>query len=320
MTEILSQTMEQELNQAMVQDMNQTMEQELNQTMEQDVSRIAGKKLSLKEDILSDLEDIGLSFRFEMLKHLRRNRVTMTVLIALLLPLLFYVVPAAMDSGFADTADGFASSNVAFVQLLIILSGAIFAGDAIAGETEMRTGLMLYPTPQRRNTIFIGKYLAALVPTMGVVSIYYFVTAMEITKIYGFSDISSNFMKSYLIALLYSSSVVGIIFFFSSILKRSIVATLLGFFSLMMIMPILTSVLSIAGINPWFMVTYSAGLISDVFAQYSEGGFGPGQHEDDGFGEGFSPVFGTGIMVITAYAVITFVAALVAANVKKMEG
>lgn len=274
---------------------------------------------AFREDILTDLEDIWLSFQFEMLKHFRRNRFTMTVLVGLLLPLLFYAVPATMDSGFADTADEFASGNVAFVTLLILLSGAIFAGDSIASETEKRTGLMLYPTPQRRNTIFIGKYLAALVPTMGVVSIYYLVTALEITQVYGFSEISSNFVTSYLIALLYSSSVVGIIFFFSSIMERSIVATLLGFFSLMMIMPIVTSVLSMADVNPWFMVTHSADLITDVFAQFGTGGFGPG-NDEGGFGGGFSPNFGTGILVMTTYAIVSFVAALVVANVKKMEG
>ncbi|MCK4614379.1 MAG: ABC transporter permease [Thermoplasmata archaeon] len=275
--------------------------------------------ISLKKDILTDFEDIGLSVQFELRKHYRRNRFTMTALVALLLPLLFYIVPVAMDTDFADTADEFASGNVAFVTLLIILSGAIFAGDSIASETEKRTGLMLYPTPQRRNTIFIGKYLAALIPTMGVVSIYYLVTALEITQVYGAAEISSNFVKSYLIALLYSASVVGIIFFFSSIMERSIVATLLGFFSLMMIMPIVSNVLSMVDVNPWFMVTHSANLISDVFAQYREGGFGPG-NDKEGFGGGFSPEFGTGILVMTTYAVVSFIAALGIANVKKMEG
>lgn len=38
-----------------------------------------------------------------------------------------------------------------------------FAGDAIAGEFGRRTGYILFPTPVRRTTMVIGKYLACFV-------------------------------------------------------------------------------------------------------------------------------------------------------------
>lgn len=99
-----------------------------------------------------------------------------------------------------------------------MLSGAIFAGDAVSGEQEKRTGLLLYPTPQRRKTISIGKYLAAIFATFLVVSLYYLITALEITVIYGIYEISPNFFKSFLTAILYATSVVSLIYFFSSIM------------------------------------------------------------------------------------------------------
>ncbi len=136
----------------------------------------------------------------------------MTGILAILLPTLFYIVPRAAGREFASTADAFASSIISFITLLIIISGAIFEGDAISGEQEKRTGLLLYSTPQRRNTISVGKYLAAIIATFSVVSLYYLITAVEITTIFGADEISVNFIKSFLTALLYSTSVVSLIY------------------------------------------------------------------------------------------------------------
>lgn len=277
---------------------------------------------SVFHDIKTDLGHIWLSTQFELKKHIKRKRLLMTGILAILLPTLFYLIPLASGGEFASTADAFASSNISFITILIILSGAIFAGDAVSAEQEKRTYLLLYPTPQRRNTISVGKYLAAIIATFSVVSLYYLITAMEITAIYGADEISLNFIKSFLTAILYSTSVVSLIYFFSSIMKRSIVSTLLGFFSLMMILPIVSSVLSMVEIDPWFILTHSADLISNVFG-FSGGGFGPG-NSGDGPGHfrdaSFTPEFDLGIVVMIAYSIFFFLAGLVFSNRTKMEG
>jgi ABC-type transport system involved in multi-copper enzyme maturation permease subunit len=241
----------------------------------------------------------------------------MTGILAILLPTLFYIVPLATGRDFAATADAFASSNLSFIMILIIISGAIFAGDAVSGEQEKRTGFLLYSTPQRRNTISVGKYLAAITATLSVVSLYYLITALEITAIYGTAEISINFVKSFLTAMLYSTSVVSLIYFFSSIMKRSIVSTLLGFFSLMMILPIVSVVLSMVEIDPWFILTHSADLITNVFG-LSRGDFGP--HVPRNVGVRFTPEFYLGITVMTAYTMLFFLAGIAFSNRKRMEG
>jgi len=269
---------------------------------------------SIMEDFSGDLRDISLTVGFELKKHVRRKRLAIAALLAAFLPSLIFIVLASLGSDFPSTADSFASTNLAFVNLLIIISGALFAGDAISSEHEKRTGLMLYPSPQRKNSILVGKYLAALIVTMSVTSIYYLITAAEIAGVYGAGEISLNFGKSYLISILYATSVVGILYLCSALMKRSIVSTLLGFFSLMMIMPIITRVLSLADIDPWFMVTHSAGLITDVFGLSGAfGGHGPGE------GTTFTPEFGTGIAVMTAYAIASFIGGLTFANIKRTE-
>jgi len=264
-----------------------------------------------------DFKHMYLSVRFEFLKHFRRRRILITVVLAALLPLIFYIVPPLLDQDYTDAANDFAASNLGFITLLIIISGAIFAGDSISGEFEKKTGLLLFPTPQRKTSIFTGKYIASVIATWLIVTLFYLVTVIEIVSIYGVSEISVEVIQSFLIALLYSTSVVSVIFLFSSIMKRTITSTLIGFFFLMMILPIITGVLMVAEVDPWFVVTHSADLITDGLG--SGGGFvhvrGQGPIEFTIF----EPDLYTGIGVMAAYAIILFLIGLVFANRRRME-
>ena len=274
---------------------------------------------SFKDDLVSDIINVYLSVKFELRKHLKRKRLLMVVALAILLPLIFYAVPLLFDMDFADTANEFASGNLGFITLLIIISGAIFAGDAISSEFEKKTGLLLFPTPQRRTSIFVGKYIAAIISVWLVVSLYYLITMLEIVQIYSMGGISIELAKSFLIALLYAASVISIIYFFSSILKRTITSTLIGFFTLMMILPIISTVLSAVDVDPWFLVTHSANLIADVLGT-SGGGFGPGNGPGgNGFGGGFSPDFYVGIYVMVLYTIGFFLTSIGLANRKEMR-
>ncbi len=268
------------------------------------------------EDIVSDLRNVYLMFRFEMLKQVRRRRMLMMVVLAILLPLIFYVIPPAFDIDYPDNALSFASQNLGFITLLIIISGAIFAGDAVTAEFEKKTGLLLFPSPQRGSSIFVGKYMAAVLATFLVVTLYYLITALEIAQIYGGGSLTEAVVKSYLLALIYSAAVVSIIYFLSAVLKRSITASILGFFLLLMIMPIVTNVISLVDVDPWWSVTHSAGLITDVLGVGTSGGFGPGEEHLVG---GFSPDFYVGTAVMVAYAVIFFIAAVIFATRRRME-
>jgi len=278
--------------------------------------------MSFKEDVCSDVNHVYLNTLFELKKHWKKNRIILVSLLAIALPLIFYAVPPLLDSDYSATANGFASSNLAFITLMIIISAAMFTGDSISSEFENRTGLILFPTPQRQNSIFVGKYLASLLATWMAVILYYLVTMLAIGQIYGFDQVSVEFAKSFLLALLYSASAVSLIYFFSSVMKRAITSTLIGFFALMMIMPIISMVLALGNVDPWLLVTHSADLITDVFGM---GGiaFGPGGDSDGGPMSGlasFSPDFYVGIGVMISYAIGFFVAGLTIANRKKMEG
>jgi ABC-type transport system involved in multi-copper enzyme maturation permease subunit len=263
--------------------------------------------------ITTDIYDTYLSVLFELRKHERRRRLLIVLGIAIVVPLLFNIIPARGTTPFTATAATFAAAVMSFAAVLIAISAALFAGDAVSGEYENKTGLLLFPTPQGRTAIFVGKFIGALLATWLVISLYYVVTAAEVAVIYGAGDFPAKLATSYGLALLYGASAVSIVFFFSSLMKRAISSTIVSFLFLIMVLPIIETILQITDINPWFLVTYSASLIPQRLGEVA---FGPG---GGGFAQNFTPDLHTGIGVMAVYALAFFAIGILAATRKDME-
>ncbi|MCJ7521583.1 MAG: ABC transporter permease [Dehalococcoidia bacterium] len=272
--------------------------------------------MSFAANITGEIFDTYLSIRFELKKHLRRKRLLIVAILAILMPLIFNVVPTVGDTDFTAYADIFAAAILSFITVLIVITAALFAGDAVSGEFENKTGLLLFSTTQSRVSIILGKYIAALLATFTVVSLYYAVTTLEIGAIYGVGEIPTELAQSYSLALLYSMSAVSVVFFFSSVLKRTISSTILGFVFLMMVLPIIETILQFTDIEPWFIVTYSSGLITEALGGI-DFAFGPGGHGINSLD--FTPDLNVGIMVMIAYTIIFFVSGMVVANKRSVE-
>jgi len=275
---------------------------------------------SLKTGIVEDFSHIYTSIKFEMQKHLKRKRLVIGLLLATAIPVLFYIIPKIWDVPFIGTAKLFLSTNLSFINILIIISSALFAGDAVSGEFERKTALLTFPTPQRRISIFVGKYCAALIAISVLVSLYYLITMVEVMVIHGVDGVPHEIFTSYLLALLYGCSVLSLTFFFSSILKGVISSTLMGFFTLMMILPILSTLLMVARVEPWFIVTYAGGLITTIFGSTIGAGmtFGGGPPESQMFTL-YQPDFTIGVVIITLYAILFFVSSIALASRKNVE-
>jgi len=252
-------------------------------------------------NIRNDVFDTYLSVKFELMKHLKNRRLFIVAALAIIIPLIFYVkVP--------DTAGVFAVNVLTFLNLLIVISAAMFAGDAICGEFEKKTNLLSFPTPQRRFSIFTGKYVAALLATFLVVLLYYVVMMLQIAQLYGWGAIPTELGKSFLTALLFSAAATSVVFFFSAVLRRSISSTIVGFLFLMVILRVVQQILTHVNQEPWFIVTYSSDLITNVLGGSSSLGFGRGEGETTL--TVFTPHLGVGIAVMVAYAIIGFAAAM----------
>jgi ABC-2 type transport system permease protein len=269
-----------------------------------------------RNEIMDDTHNLWLTIKFEMRKHFRRRRFLISMGIALLTALLFTILPLIVGADFPDTGLAFAYRNLGFTDMLIVIAAAIFAGDAIAGEFEKKTGLILFPTPQRRTTIFLGKYIAAVIPVILTVGVYYVVMVGSISVIYGFDDVPMELVYSFLIAIVYLFSIVSMIYLFSSFMKRSISSSLVGFFLVMMILPIISMILNASDIEPWFIVTYSGDLITTVLEYTAETqAFGPGAN----MASLSEPDTLVGLIMMVVYAIGGFASGLFLALRRRME-
>jgi len=271
---------------------------------------------SLKTAIMEDFSHTYASMKFEMQKHRKRKRIVIGLLLATAVPVLFYIIPKLWDVPFMGAPGLFLSTNLSFVNILIIISSALFAGDAVSGEFERKTALLTFPTPQRRISIFVGKYCAALIAITGLVSLYYLITMVEVMVIYGINSMPHQLFTSYLLALLYGCSVLSLTFFFSSILRGVVSSTLMGFVTLIWILPVLSMLLVVARVEPWFIVTYTRGLITTVFGAPVGTGMTPPERMMFTL---YQPDFTIGVAVMAVYALLFFISSIVLANRKDVE-
>ncbi len=265
-------------------------------------------------EAMDDVHNVWLTINFEMRKHFRRKRFAIALGISMFIALIFSFLPFLIGGDFPDTGISFFSSNLGFVDMLIVIVAAIFAGDVISSEFEKKTGLLLFPTPQRRGTIYVGKFIAALIPVLLSVSVYYIATSISVTVIYGFEGLQTEALYSFMIALVYSTSLVSVIYLFSSFMKRSITSSLVGFFLIIMIFPIVSAILNAADIEPWFILTYSGDLITTVLNVTVET-FGPGGH----MAALSEPDTLIGLAMMGLYTVLGFGGGLILAMRRRME-
>ena len=131
----------------------------------------------------NQLEKLGIVTKYEFLKHLRRKRLYVILGIALLAELLVLILMPVLQDGYPDNVMIMAAMLTVGASLAAI--GAIFfAGDAIAGEYEGKTGYMLFTNPVRRTTLVIGKYLACLIAVVLLVAFTYVINAISLLIIY----------------------------------------------------------------------------------------------------------------------------------------
>jgi len=264
----------------------------------------------------NDFTQIGIITRYELLKHLRRRRLFAVLAINFVVCALQLVIPPALGTSYQPNVKDFAGSFFGFINLLIITSGAFFAGDAIASEFEHKTGYIIFVNPVRRVTLVLGKFVAAFLSVAMVISIYYVVGILSMLGIYG--SVPLEVGASFAYAVLYICSVLGLTFFFSSIFKGSMGATLLSFFTLFMILPIVNAVFTFTGSEPWYVLTYAAGIITEII--------NPPPVRIEKFSVPnsnltiwiFHPDFLTSVIVLVAYFVVTLLLSLFISKRKEM--
>ncbi len=217
---------------------------------------------------VSTTVQIGTITRYNFLNYFRARRfyVMLSIILiisGLLTALVAYYRPASFVAG--DSLGFYGAGWGSFANFVVVLSAAFFGGDAISGEFQNRTGYFLVPNPIRRAAIYVGKYFAALAASSIILGI--FALAMIANGFYYFpSDpVPWDFVESLIFAWVYLLAALALTFAFSSLFKSSSISILMSVILLLFVFNVVDTVASIVvGIEPWFSITYGAGIVPNV--------------------------------------------------------
>jgi ABC-2 type transport system permease protein len=261
----------------------------------------------------SSVAQVGIITKYTFVDYFRSRRffvlLVITVLIGLLLTALVYFRPGTFTSSPLAFYSNWWGQSITFV---IILSGIFFGGDAISGEFQNKTGYFGIPNPIRRSSIYLGKWIGAFIAA----TIMFFVfTSMTVGNglIYFGLSIPFEFGASFLFAWFYLAAVLGFTFFFSSLFKTSSISILMTVILFLFVFNLLgTFIMPLIQIEPWFIITYGAGIIGNVLSvPYPPHEIVTNLGPQAGFSiSTFNATIPEGLAIITVYFVVTAVLGL----------
>ena len=252
----------------------------------------------------SDIVQIGVVFKYDVLKYLRSRRLLGIIAIEALVLLLITALPPLLGNSYPSNADDFMTRYASFTILLIVIGATLFAGDAIVSEFQGRTGYLLFPKPVKRSVLLAGKFIASMAAMFLVLLVYYGVALLlDLGITGGFSTLGT---ESLLLALLFSVAALSVGYLVSAVMKGSTGALILTFALFLFIFNILDTVLSAGGVRPWFMLSFAGGTISDItvnppLQDVIRSGVGP---RGALLSNTYIPDVGLSIIVMVAYAVV----------------
>ena len=217
----------------------------------------------------NSITQVGVTVRYTFLDYLRSRRFAILAGIMLLISAILTIVvahyrpPSFVSSGALSFYSGWWGMSASFI---VILSGIFFGGDAISGEFQNKTGYFTIPNPVRRSSIYIGKWISAFIAASIILFVFAGITIANESYYLGL-QIPWQFTESFLFAWFYLMAVLGFTFFFSSLFKSSSYSILVTFIVFFVAFTIVQSlVAALAQIEPWFILTYGSGIITNVLA------------------------------------------------------
>jgi len=210
---------------------------------------------------------IGIMAKYNFLNYFRARRFYVMLAIVLLISglLTFAIAYYRPQALLAGGALGFYGAGWgSFANFVVILSTAFFGGDAISGEFQNKTGYFLVPNPIRRSAIYIGKWFAALAASTIILGIFALIIVGNGMYYFG-TTLPTEFLQSILYSWIYLIAALSLAFAFSSLFKSSSISILMSVILLLFVFNVIDTVAStVVGIEPWFSITYGAGIISNI--------------------------------------------------------
>jgi ABC-2 type transport system permease protein len=272
-------------------------------------------KIRTENKVPSSLTQVGITMKYTFLDYFRSRRFFILLIItlaisALLTLIIGYYRPASFLTSNLSFYSGWWGNSTNFV---VVLSGIFFGGDAISGEFQNKTGYFGIPNPIRRSSIYVGKWLAALIASTVILTVFTAITLGNGMYYFG-SNVPYQFGESVLFAWFYLVAILGFTFLFSSLFKSNSMSILVTAILFLFVFSLIeTLVADLVQIEPWFILTYGGQIIGNVLKvpyppPTSEISFGPGGQRTF---ITYNVTIPEGLAIIGLYFVITAILGLV---------
>ena len=225
----------------------------------------------------SSVTQVGIVTKYEMSNYLRSRR--FFVLLGIDLVIGVALTAAVGYFGLDRIATVPSTGEITSLQfysnwwggfsavILVFFAAVFFGGDAISGEFQNKTGYFLVANPIRRSSIYIGKWIAALIASLIIIGIFIAMTVANGLYYFGLSNgLPWQAQESFVFTLVYLVAALGFTFFFSSLFKNSALAILITAILLLFGFGLIDGlVTALANYEPWFTLSYGASIISNIF-------------------------------------------------------
>ncbi len=172
---------------------------------------------------------------------------------------------AAVQAAQLNRSSEYLSNFLDYVGLWIILAAAFFGGDALSTDFSTGTGYYMLVLPVRRPVLLAGRYAAAVVVTLAVVAVYYTFGIAGAAYFFGGGSLPYAALAiSFGLAALFALAALSVAFCFSAVVRSPAAGVIVTLLTLYVGFTTLQGVLELAGIEPWFSLTYGGGAMAAV--------------------------------------------------------
>lgn len=269
------------------------------------------------EGLPSDRSQFFTAVRRQFRFYRRTNRFYGLLGFVLLVSVAFVAVTIGENSN-SGTVASYLSGLLGTVGIFGIIVCAFIGGDAIAMDFGSGTGYFMLVLPVRRRVLLLGRYLAAFVASFLLLLILYALALFGAGWFYGIAGIPwSAVAESLGLAALFVAAVVATSFFFSSFFRSPAMSMIATILILFLGFDIADSIVTVAGVEPWFSILYAADVISSVIS--------PVAHKTTaGIGRihltTYSPYLWEGAAIMAVYLVAFLVLSVVIYQRKESKG
>jgi ABC-type transport system involved in multi-copper enzyme maturation permease subunit len=219
---------------------------------------------------VSDLEQWRIVTFNQLWHYLRTNRfyglLAFVILIAgLTLAFEISAGVAAVQVEQLFKSSEYLSNFLEYTGLWIVLAAAFFGGDALSVDFSTGAGYYMLVLPIKRPVLLAGRYAAATLVTLAIVGVSYLFGAAGAIYFFGFSNVQwALLLESYGIAALFSLAAVSVAFCVSAFIRSPTAGVVVTVLALYVGFTTLQNVVELAGIEPWFSLTYGGGAMAAV--------------------------------------------------------